>query len=316
MDTKQKNRRPGPAPVKSRSSKKTTQKERKLRDSDVVYTPPKPFRRGKFLLHLATVAAIVLAVLLGMSIFFKVQSIEVTGCEKYTPWDVSQASGVEMGSNLLTVSRAGIGGNIISRLPYVDKVRVGIKLPDTVNIEITELNVVYAIEDADGNWWLINDEGKFVDKTNVVTAKEYTQILGFKVEPGQIGDQAVAREAQATTLQQEDTVEGEQQLTVPTMTVPMGTTNAERLRTALLLVQHLSKNSISGHIYSINLTNLSEIEMWYEERFQISVGDASQWEYKISVLQATVNQMEEYESGHLDISFKNWPDKVGYTPFT
>ena len=26
--------------------------------------------------------------------------------------------------------------------------------------------------------------------------------------------------------------------------------------------------------------------------------------------------MEDYESGHLDLSFTNWPDKVGYTPFT
>ena len=37
----------------------------------IQYTPAKPFNRTRFLLHLATVVAVVLAVLLGMSIFFK-----------------------------------------------------------------------------------------------------------------------------------------------------------------------------------------------------------------------------------------------------
>ena len=87
-----------------------------------------------------------------LSIFFKVETVMVSGCNKYSAWEVSEASGVEKGSNLMTVSRAQISGNVISKLPYVGAVRVGIKLPDTVNIEITELDVVYSIEDAEGNW--------------------------------------------------------------------------------------------------------------------------------------------------------------------
>ena len=56
--------------------------------------------------------------------------------------------------------------------------------------------------------------------------------------------------------------------------------------------------------------------MWYNERFQVNLGDTSQLEYKVNALEATIGQMESYESGHLDISFKNWADKVGYTPFS
>ena len=314
MDTKEKRRRPQPVPVKKTPAAKRPPRERKLRDQDVAYIPPKPFKRGRFLLRLATVAAIVLAILIGMSIFFKVDTVEVSGCVKYTAWDVSEASGVELGSNLLTVRRAQIGGNIISRLPYVDKVRVGIKLPDTVNIEITELDAVYAVEDADGNWWLMNDQGKIVDKTNAVTAKEYTRVLGLKIESPLIGSQAVAREPAMETI----AIEGEEGQTVPTVTVavPTGVSHAERLRTALIVLQALSQSSISGHVDSVDMTSLTTIELWYDERFQINLGDTGQLEYKIQVLQATISQMEAYESGHLDLSFKNWADKVGYTPFT
>ena len=313
MDTKERRRQTRPSPAKQKQS--AGRKERKLRDSDVVYIPPKPFRRGRFLLRLATVAAVVFALLLGMSIFFKVEHVQVTGCNKYIPWDVSEASGIETGSNLLTVSRAQIGGNIISRLPYVDTVRVGIKLPDTVIIEITELDVVYSIEDSDGNWWLMNDAGKIVDQTNAVTAKDYTQVLGVKVEPPQIGQQAVAKEAELGTIPVE-TVEGEETLPQVTVAVPAGVTGAERLRTALLVLQELSKHSVSGLVDSVDFTSLTEIELWYNERFQVNLGDTSQLEYKVNALEATIGQMETYESGYLDISFKNWADKVGYTPFS
>ena len=64
------------APV---SQKRPVRKERKLKDADGVYTPPKPFKRGRFVLHLVTVVAVVFAIILGMSIFFKVEKVQVSG---------------------------------------------------------------------------------------------------------------------------------------------------------------------------------------------------------------------------------------------
>ena len=321
METKDRSKHPRPA---SAAAPQRRRKERKLRDSDVVYTPPKPFKRGRFLLHLATVTAIVLAVILGMSIFFKVESVKVSGCNTYTAWEVSEAAGIEKGSNLLTLSRAQISGSIISKLPYVDTVRVGIFLPYTVNIEITELDVVYAAEDAEGNWWLMTDEGRIVDQTNGISAKDYTQVLGVRLESPVIGQQAVAKEAETTTIPVLDpdgeTGEGEESTEPTTLaassTITVGVTGAERLRTLLTVLQQLSTTSISGKIDSVDVSSLNSIELWYDERFQINLGDTGQLEYKIAALKATIEQMESYESGHLDLSFKNWTDKVGYTPFT
>ena len=327
MDTKEKRRRPQPVRRSSEQGKRPVRRERKLRDSDVVYTPPKPFKRGRFLLHLVTVAAVVLAIVMGMSIFFKVETVKVSGCNKYTPWDVSEASGVEIGSNLMTVSRAQISGNIISNLPYVDTVRVGIILPDTVNIEITELDVVYSIQDAAGNWWLMNADGKIVEGIDTVSAKGYTQVLGVRLESPSVGQQAVAQEEELTTIplvdpetetdQPEETTEPNQEtLDETTPTIAVGVTGAERLNTVMMVLKELSNNSITGQIDSVDVTSLSSVELWYDERFQVNLGDTNRLDYKIGALKATVSRMETYESGELDISFTNWPDKVGYTPFT
>lgn len=321
MDTKEKRR--GPQRVTGRPSPKApVRRQRKLKDSDVVYTPPKPFKRGRFLLHLASVAAVVVAIVLGMSIFFKVEKVQVSGNKKYSAWEVSEASGIELGSNLMTISRAQIGGSVISNLPYVDTVRVGINLPDTVNIEITELDIVYSISDSAGSWWLMNTEGKIVEGVNEVAAKEYTQVLGLRLTDPVVGQQAVAQEPELPTIPL-DVPEGEttgEDVTEPepsvsTETLPVGVTGEERLQTVMSVLQVLSTNSISGLIDSVDVSNLTAIELWYDERFQINLGDASRVDYKIEALKATVDQMESYERGQLDISFINWPDKVGYTPF-
>ena len=291
----------------------------------MVYTPPNPFKRGRFVLHLATVVAVVLAVGLGMSIFFKVETVKVSGCKTYTEWEIAEASGIETGSNLLTVSRAQVSGNIISRLPYVDSVRVGIFLPDTVNIEIKELDIVYAIEDAEGNWWLMNDEGKIVEQINTVSSKEYTRILGVRLEGAEVGKVAVAEEPVLATIpvagsdpDNNETSEPTETTaeTEPEATIRVGVTGAERLNTALAVIQQLSSNSISGQVDSVDVTNLTDIELWYDARFQINLGNTGQLEYKVSALKATINRMESYESGYLDLTFTSWQDKVGYTPFT
>jgi len=260
-----------------------------------------------------------------MSIFFKVETVKVSGCSKYTPWDVAEASGVEVGSNLMGISRAQISGNIISNLPYVDTVRVGIILPDTVNIEITELDVVYSIQDAAGNWWLMNADGRIVEGIDSVSAKSYTQVLGVRLESPAVGQQAVAQEEERTTIPLVDpetetgeTEEPTQEETIDetTPTIAIGITGAERLNTVMTVLKELSSNSITGQIDSVDVTTLNAVELWYDGRVQINLGDTSRLEYKIGALKATVDRMETYESGQLDISFTNWPDKVGYTPFT
>ena len=275
---------------------------------EVVYTQPGPFNRTRFLLHIATVVAVVLALLFGMSIFFKVKTVTVTGNDKYTAWDIREASGVQEGENLLTISEAKLSGNIRSRLPYVNKVRIGIKLPDTVRIEIEELDVVYAVESDDGAWWLIRSDGVIVEKSNAADAEQHTVIKGVKIVAGEIGKSAVAFNPPA------ETVSGGE--TVPVTVLP-----AEQLSTVISVLQYLEGNRIVGEIASLNVADLSNIEMWYGDRFQVLLGDTMQLSYKIGLIKTAVDEyMQTYDSGVLDASLTIQPDpdkeyQVIYTPF-
>ena len=74
---------------------------------------------------LLIMAAVVAAVVFGVAIFFKVGRVEVQGNTIYSSEKIMEASGLELGDNLLTVSRARVAGNVKAALPYVDQVSVG-----------------------------------------------------------------------------------------------------------------------------------------------------------------------------------------------
>lgn len=291
--------------AKNAAAGKTSQRSSRRQPSpDVVYVQPMPFNRGRFILCIVIAVAVVLAVIFGMAIFFKVdaEKIQVSGTDKYSVTQIVEASGIKDGENLFSVSEPRVSSSIIARLPYVKQVRVGIKLPDTVKIEIEELTVVYSIEDSAGGWWLIRSDGNVIEQTNSADAKRYTKLLGVKLQDPVVGQPAKAFQPVS------DTPEGE--------TAPVTVLASEQISVACTVMQYLEDSGIIGELASIDVTNLGDIQLWYGEKYQILLGDSLELSYKIRTLRSSLEQMGDYQSGVLDISFTVWPDKVGYTPFS
>lgn len=291
----------------TRSGRKTAPKpaETVKTPPDVVYLPPKPFNRNRLLLHLATVVAVVVSLLLGLSVFFKVdvEKFTVAGNQKYSAYDVLQASGIQDGDNLLTFSRARAAAKVRAALAYADDVRVGIKLPDTVIIEIVEVEVPYAVAAQDGSWWLISSSGKIIEKAKDGSQSGYTRILGVQLESPQSGQQASAMEAPQTQTNPEGNP------------VPVTVTQAQKLKIALNIVQYMELNGILGEATTVDVNDLADMQVMYGQQYQVKLGNEMQLSYKISCMKHVIDKLDDYQSGVLDITFTTWPDKVGFTPF-
>lgn len=297
------------AQEREQARKRKEQKKRKKRPAQptpaVIYTQPKAFNRDRLFIQLLTVTAVVVALVMGLSVFFKVQNITVTGANVYTAWTVREASGISEGDNLLTFSHARAGALIKANLPYVKTVRFGIKLPDTVNIIIEEDQVVYAIRDTNDQWWLMNSSGRVVEMTNNSRASNYTQILGVRLESPQPDERGVAAEAAQTET---DPTTGE--------LLPVTTNGAQRLSSALQIVQALEDNDLVGSAASVDVSDVEDIVVWYGTRYQVELGNDTQLAYKVGVMNNTILQLSDFDSGVLDISFTIWPDRVVYTQFS
>ncbi len=314
MDTKQKKKKsaagskpraatpkkPAPKPAQKASAPKK-QKEQKVKSTkDIVYLPPKPFSRNRLILHLATVAAVVLALVLGLSVFFKVdaEKITVSGADKYSAWNIAQASGIQDGDNLLIFNRAKAAGMIKETLKYVKDVRIGIKLPDTVYIDIVEVSITYAVKAENGAWWLVSSEGRVIEKADESKIDTYTKVLGVQLDAPKEGEQAAAYQEPQTATDPEGNL------------VPITVTAAERLSTALDVMGYLEKNGIIGEVASIDVNDLGSLQLWYGKQYQVELGDKKDLSLKIASLKSALDEyLKDHDSGILDITD---PPKVVY----
>ena len=339
MNTKQKNRRNAAPARRSRSTKAAPERrrktgragtpdreERKLRVQqrrkakiknpprqqrvirppreevpNIVYTAPKPMQRGTFAWKLISMAAVVVAVFLGLSVFFRVDTITVAGADKYTPWMIREASGVQTGDALLSISEARVASRIISDLPYIDEVKVSRKLPGTVEIQVTELQVTYSIEDENGGWWLISSSGRAIEAVSLEKALGYTRVEGLAIRTPTAGEQVQALPGKII-----DPGEG--------TAVEMDQTDADQQLAALVAIMTgLERSRIIGEITVIDVTTITDLRLEYPQLLTVRLGDDKQLEYKISYLAAAVEKLEANQSGELDLTLE-YTEKAVFTP--
>lgn len=268
-------------------------------ETEYIQAPPVNITR--FLVRIATVVAVVIALVFGMSIFFKVDYIEVSGASKYTVEEIQGATGIMTGENLLTLNKGKVAGRILTKLPYISTVRIGIRLPDTIIIEVTEAEVSYAVAGEQETWWLISAKGKVLEKIEASKSGNYSKILGVILEDPTIGQQAVAKEIPP---------EGEDGESHPVTVL-----SRERLETALEIAAETEKNGVYGMLASIDVSDIGNITLWYGQRYEIYLGDNTELGKKVfSALQA-IAQGGEYQTGYLDASFTTYPDKVFHKNF-
>jgi len=289
--------------IEQKKKKRPPQKKPQHRQApEVTYTPPVPINRKKLLIRLATVFAAALALFLGCTVFFRVKDVVVTGNERYSAWSVREASGIEEGESLLAFGKTKAAGRIMESLRYVRSVRIGITLPDTVNIYVQELEVVYGVQDAQDGWWLMSCDGRVVEKTNEAKARETTVLKGFRLEKPVVGEAAVAQEPEWDS--NADT--------------PVLITEQECLEAVLSVITQLERNEILGEASSVDVTDPANIQLWYKDDYQVLLGNPDRMDEKIMMMNRVLLQHRQeggYQSGVLDITLTNTPDGVEYTPF-
>ena len=97
-------------------------------------------RRGRFsfLMKLLCILLIAGAVVAALTVFFKVQSITVSGNARYTSEEIIAASGIEIEDNLFLLNKYSAAQAIFEKLPYVEEATINRALPDTIVITVRE----------------------------------------------------------------------------------------------------------------------------------------------------------------------------------
>lgn len=275
--------------------RRTDRRERKARP-EIHYTQPKPFFRNRLIVQLLSVAAVVLAVTVGMSVFFKVDTVTVTGANKYSAATVAEASQIREGDSLIFFGRGRAARRIKMDLPYVDTVRFELQLPGTVNIIIEEKTLAYALQAADGSWWMVTADGKVVEKTTAEAAQTAPTIQGVILQSPAIGKNAVAFEPDGSP----DTV----------------ATAGDRLKAAVAILTQLEKWELFAPATVVDVSDLFALRLYCGPDYRVELGDTGDLEEKIEVVKYAIPQLDgrggvlklQYneETAQWEILYQSW----------
>lgn len=236
-------------------------------------------RRGRFggLYKLLSLLIVFTAVLVGCVIFFRVNTITVTGNSRYTMTQVITASGIREGDNLFLINRPKTAGAIVTKLPYVESVAPIKILPDKVELRITETRALCAVQGENG-WWLLNAGAKLLEQGGEELKGDLPPVLGLTPHAPALGTRM--------------TVEGADQA---------------KLEGLKALLSALDKRGLSGNITGfIDFTGNNTIYFGYGDELTVAVPMSGDFERRIHSLQRVVQTFEEqgeWLAGTLDLTY-------------
>ena len=216
-----------------------------------------------------------ITVVAALTLFFKVETILVTGAGRYSAADIIAASGVETGDNLVLLDRYRVSQRIYTALHYITDVRPKPKFPNTLEIEVTETQAAAAIQGA-GGWWLLSTSGKILEAVDAPAAADYLQIKGIQAETPAVSSPAVLPEDSHLT--------------------------AERL-SALLTA--LATQEALPRADALDCSDSRKLVLHYDGRLQVEMFYNADFDFKITCLLSAVDKLEPNETGILRMTMED-----------
>lgn len=110
-------------------------------------------RRIKIFIGFLVVALLITGAALSLTVLFPIDSITVTGSEKYTAEEILSAAGIKKGDNLFTAKADASA--MAKKLPYVQSVQTVRKLPGSLTLKVKDA-AEYACYKADGKYFTVS----------------------------------------------------------------------------------------------------------------------------------------------------------------
>ena len=237
--------------------------------------------RGRFgvLYKLLSILLIFAAILAGCIIFFRVNTMVVSGNSRYTQEEIIAAAGVEKGDNLFTLNKYQIANRILTQLPYVDDVAISRKLPDTLIFEVSESTGVAWVESG-GAYWLLDDRCKLLEVGDAALVQGKPQVLGLDPQNPAVGNLLTVLPEQQDKL--------------------------ERLQAFLKAIRsRVMTGSLKGFI---DLSSANEIRFGYGDNLTVIFplnGDFTQETYELKLALETMDQRGLPRTGTLDQNYED-----------
>lgn len=234
----------------------------------------KPLGKGTrraiyFFVLLAVMAA---ALLLSVFLLFKISQVKVTGDQVYSPQEILRICDYEEGGNLVFAPVKDRVQRLKNELPYIEEVQILKHLPGTIEIRITGAKVGACLESG-GSWLYLSQSGKILEQREE-PLEGTLKIRGVQPEDSSPGTVAVPTDEAVAEVYEE-------------------------------ILQKIIALDTAGKFTRLDLSDLYNISLWYEDRIQFLLGNAADLDYKIEFglrIAEDENSIGSNERGKLDLT--------------
>lgn len=243
----------------------------------------KTARRVTLLLAVLAMAAV--TALLCVFLLFKVADIQVTGDPVYSQEEVLALCDYAIGDNLLFAPTQSQEERLESQLPYVEDAEVIKHFPNTLEIRITAAQTAASVSSG-GGWLYVSSQGKILEQA-AEPAAATMQVTGFVSTATQPGQYLQAEDATALSALQE-------------------------------ILTALTDREMITQCTRLDLTDLYDIRLWYQDRVECKLGSTAGLTYKLDfaydalINPTTENRVGDKETGVLDLSYAADAHKAGF----
>lgn len=240
----------------------------------------KPKKRRSLLAPI-TFILVFAAIMFGMGVFFRVQTIEVVGAETYTDEEVIAASGVEVGDNLFFINRFSASSQIFANLSFVEEASIERIMPNRIVITVSESSAM-AYLNWYGECWMMTANCKLLGVGTGEALDGLIEVVNITPRESGPGEDPYKLEA-GSMLEVSD---------------------GERLRLAYLqdLLHAFQDLGMTAEVDRLDLGNPANPTFRYADRFTVKMGTNDNTDYKLRMLLSAVTQMEPELTGVIDLS--------------
>ncbi len=233
-------------------------------------------RRNRIIRYALAIAAVVAAaVILSLTVFFKIETVAVAGDEIYNNEQIITASGLQTGDNMFLFDKDSVEANIETALPYVENAEIKRSVTGTLTINITAAAASLSIDTGDG-YILLNSSGKVLEDGVMVINEGITVLRTSTVLSASAGG----------IIQFE---------------------NEKDIETVVQIKNYINEYEIPK-ISEIDVTDYSNIRLIYDNRIVLKTGVPSELGDKIDFIKATLEKHEAQEPafrGTIDFTVEN-----------
>ena len=235
------------------------------------YGAAKRKRKGSLFAPIS-VLLVGVAIIFGMGVFFRVQTIEVRGAVSYTEEEVIEASGIDIGDNLFFINRFSASSRIFSRLPFVEEASIERSLPNKLIITVDE-SFALAYVTWEGQNWMMTGNCKLLGSGTGEELNGLIHVLNVTPVNPKAGE-----------------------------TMEVSPDQSLKLTYLQALLHGMQLTDMTGDVEDLDMQNPANPSFRYLDRFTVKMGPNDNTDYKLRMLLSAVAQMESDITGAVDLS--------------